>query len=262
MAKKTDPSITYLNKFGYNVVKLPRVGIEPMDVVGVDEAPQWLGPLSLVWTSGVPAPEPGAPRPAAAIVGQKTDRLELAFGLKILANALAAFGATIPSVDLAYHRARKIQFSFTNVTSAAVAPLAAGNYLAGGTLNTNNPVVQHYFMGDDAEAFLIVDVLKSDSITATATDENGVEVGVDVPSIQAAVGAKVSVKSQNSADSTLTYAGQTPVTFGFIVDRIEYNGTRWSLSGAAPSGGVAFDVRGVATAPAPILLGSGCRVKL
>ena len=29
MAKKKDPSITFLNKFGYNVIRLPRTGIEP-----------------------------------------------------------------------------------------------------------------------------------------------------------------------------------------------------------------------------------------
>jgi hypothetical protein len=263
MAKKTDPSVTYLNQFGYNVVKLPRVGIEPMDVIGVDVAAQWLGPLDLVWTSPVPAPAPSAPRQATSITGQKTDQLDLTFGLKILANALAAFGATIPSVDLAYHRARAVQFSYTNVTSTAVAPLAAGNYLAGGALNTSNPVVKHYFTGGDSEAFLIVDVLKSDSITVTATDGHGVEVGVDVPEIQAAVGAKVSVNAQSAANSTLTYVGQTPVTFGFIVDRIEYDGVKWSLSGAAPSGGIAFGQGPAGGAPGtkrPILIGTGCRV--
>jgi hypothetical protein len=44
MAKKKDPSITFLNKFGYNVVKLPRAGIEPMDIIGKDDTIQWLGP--------------------------------------------------------------------------------------------------------------------------------------------------------------------------------------------------------------------------
>src|ERR1700722_5255378 len=36
LVKKKDPSVTYLNKLGYNVVKLPRTGIEPMDVIGRD----------------------------------------------------------------------------------------------------------------------------------------------------------------------------------------------------------------------------------
>ena len=45
LVKKKDPSVTYLNKLGYNVVKLPRTGIEPMDVIGRDQTVQWLGPI-------------------------------------------------------------------------------------------------------------------------------------------------------------------------------------------------------------------------
>ena len=32
MAKKKDPSVTFLNRFGYNVIKLPRAGIEPLEL--------------------------------------------------------------------------------------------------------------------------------------------------------------------------------------------------------------------------------------
>jgi hypothetical protein len=262
MAKNTDQSITYLNALGYNVVKVPRAGIEPLDVIGVDDVPQWLGPLGLVWTSAVPLPVPGPPRPAVAVTGQRTDRLDLGFGLKILASALAAFGATVPSIDVAYRRARKIQFSFTNVTTTAVTPLEAGNYLADGRLNSSNPVVQHYLLDDEADAFLILEVLKSDSITVTATDEHGNEVGADVPGIQGVLGAKVQVTSENAANSTLSYKGQVPVTFGFIVDRIEYDGVHWSLSGVAPSGDVACAAAPAAGPSVPILLGTGCRVRI
>ena len=267
MAKKKDPSITFLNKFGYNVVKLPRVGIEPMDLIGKDETTQWLGRLSSVWKSSVPEPLPSPPHTAASVNGQKSDELDLSFGIKILANALAAFGATMPSLDVAYNRARKVQFAFTNVTSTVVAPLDAGNYLASGTLNTNNPVVQHYFENEDCQAFLILDVLKSDSITVTATDSSGVQVGVDIPAIQATVGANVTVKSNNASNSSITYTGSSPVTFAFMVDEIQFDGAKWSLSGAAPSGALAFAVPAaggiVAPAPAaPILLGTGCRVNL
>src|SRR3569832_1086411 len=112
MAKKKDPSVTFLNRFGYNVVKLPRVGIEPLDLIGRDDTTQWLGPLASVWESSVPAPAPSAPRPAAPINGQKTDHLQVTFGLKVLASALAAFGATVPALDVAFSRARKVQFSY------------------------------------------------------------------------------------------------------------------------------------------------------
>lgn len=265
MAKKKDPSVTFLNKFGYNVIKLPRVGIEPMDVIGSDTTTQWLGPLRSVWKSSVPEPTPGAPNPAAVLVGQQTDQLDVSFGLKILANALAALGATVPSLDVAYHRARKVQFSYTDVTSTVVAPFDAGNYLAQGTLNTDNPVVKHYFQDPEAEAFLIVDVLKSASITVNAIDSNGASVAVDVPAIQGVVGANVSVKAAAAADNSVTYTGKVPVTFGFRVDEIQFDGVKWSLSGAAASGGLAFAAAaegGSSPAEAPILIGTGCRVSM
>jgi hypothetical protein len=268
MPKKKDPSVTFLNQFGYNVVKLPRAGIEPLDVIGRDDATQWLGPLASVWTSSVPVPTPLPPRPAAPVNGQKTDHLQMTFGLKILANTLAAFGATVPALDVAYSRARRVQFSYTNVTSTVVPPLEAGNYLAAGTLNTANPVVRHYFTDEDPQAFLIVDVLKSDSLTVTATDDRGAEVGLDVPAIQGLVGANVKVKTSGSSSSTLTFTGPEAVTFGFVVDEIEYDGVRWSLRGAAPAGGLAFAAgaasahAGAAVSDAPILLGSGCRVRI
>lgn len=267
MPKKKDPSVTFLNRFGYNVIKLPRAGIEPLDIIGRDDTTQWLGPLASVWQSTVATPVPSAPRPAAPINGQKTDQMQVGFGLKILANALAAFGATVPTLDTTFSRARKVQFSYSNVTSTVVAPLEAGNYLAAGALNTANPVVTHYFTDEDTQAFLIVDVLKSDTLSVTASDEHGVEVGLDVPAIQALVGANVKVKASGSSTSTLSFTGPQPVTFGFIVDEIEFDGTRWSLRGAAPSGALAFATAAAGTASgvlteAPVMLGTGCRVRI
>jgi len=193
--------------------------------------------------------------------------LDIGFGMKILANALAAFGATVPSLDMAYHRARKVQFSYSNVTSTAVALFDAGNYLTKGTLKTDNPVVKHYFLDQNAQAFVIIDVLKSDSITVTATDDHGVQVGVDVPAIQGVVGANVKIGTSGASNSTLTFTGPAPVSFGFIVQEIQRDGDAWSLQGVEAGPDKAFAAKagaeGAATATAGgILLGSGCRLNL
>ena len=267
MAKKKDPSITYLNRYGFNCLKHPREGIEPMDLIGKDQTTQWLGALKTVWTSSVPEPQPSGPQVSTTIVGQKTDQLDLQLGLKILTGALAAFGATMPAVDIAYHRARKVQFSFTNVTSTTVSPLEAGNYLAAGTLKTKNPVVEHYLKGEDSQAFLIVEVLKSDSISVTATDEHGMEVGVDIPAIEGVLGTNVKVKLGGASNGTLTYTGPKPITFGFRINEVEYDGNKWSLAGVAPSPEYAFGPGGttgtaVSAAATPILLGHSCRVSI
>jgi hypothetical protein len=240
--KKKDPSITFLNKFGYNVIRLPRTGIEPLDVIGRDHAMQWLGPLNHVWTSAGPQPLPGPPHPAAAINGQRTDALELSFGLSILAGTLAAFGASAPSLNTAYKNAHAVQFTYTNVTSTSVSPFDAGNYLASGSLRTDNPVVKNYFGDGKASAFLILEVLKADSITVTATDSHGVEVGVDLPHIEGVLDAKIGVKPSGSGNSTVTFTGTVPVTFGFAVQQIARQGDVWILHGAAPSGDLAFGV--------------------
>ncbi len=240
LPKKKDPSITFLNKFGYNVIKLPRTGIEPMDVIGRDHGMQWLGPLSKVWTSAGPEPLPGPPHPAAAVNGQRTDALELTFGLSILANTLAAFGASAPSLNTAYRNAHAVQFVYTNVTSTSVSPFDAGNYLAAGTLRSDNPVVKNYFGNEKAKAFLIVEVLKANSITVTATDSHGTEVGIDLPHIEGVLDAKIGVKPSSASNSTITFTGPVPVTFGFAVQEIARVGDSWILRGAVPSANIAF----------------------
>jgi len=240
LPKKKDPSITFLNKFGYNVIKLPRTGIEPLDVIGRDHGMQWLGPLSKVWTSTGPEPLPGPPHPAAAVNGQRTDALELTFGLSILANTLAAFGASAPSLHTAYKSAHAVQFTYTNVTSTSVSPFDAGNYLAAGTLRSDNPVVKNYFCNEKTRAFLIVEVLKADSITVTATDSHGHEVGIDLPHIEGALDAKIGVKPSSASNATITFTGPIPVTFGFAVQQISREGDCWTLHGAAPSADIAF----------------------
>jgi len=268
MSKKKDPSITFLNKFGYNVIRLPRTGIEPLDVIGRDQGMQWLGPVSKVWTSTSPEPLPGPPHPAAAVNGQRTDALELSFGLSILANTLAAFGASAPSLNTAYKNAHAVQFTYTNVTSTSVSPFDAGNYLAAGTLRNDNPVVRNYFGNEKAKAYLIVEVLKADSITVTATDSHGAEVGIDLPHIEGIVDAKIGVKPSSSSNSTITFTGPVPVTFGFAVQQIAREGDSWVLRGAAASGDIAFGFGpGVdeSEEPNPMVFDSGdfdCRVDI
>jgi len=257
-----DPSITFLNQFGYNVVRLPRTGIEPLDVLGKDKSTEWLGPLASVWKSTVPVPAPGAPQIAASVQGQKSDKLDLSVGLKILGNVLQAFGATVPSLDFAFQSARKVVFTFTNVTSTSVAPFDAGNFLADGDLASHNPIVRHYFLDDDdsgAQAYLIFDVLKSDTITISAVDDKSVGVKLDIPAIQGAVGANVGVTSADHTDSTISFKGAANVTFGFKAMEINFSNGSWSLEGAQATGGLAFAAAaaGASTPPQPVILRPG-----
>lgn len=232
MAKCGDKSVQALNSRGYNVVKLPRAGIEPMDMLGKDhQATEWLGPLADVWKTTAALPTVTI-NPSMEISGQQTNSLDLAVGLKMLGNVLAAFGASTPSLDLGYKNARSLQFTYGQVTTTSVRPLQAGNYLAAGTLNSANPLVKHYMLEDESEAYLIFDVLKSNEISVIAADEHGAEVKVDLGVIQGLVGAKVGLAAAGSGGNKLTYTGTAPVTFAFRAFEISFDQGVWQLQGA------------------------------
>lgn len=264
MAKCGDKSVKTLNSKGYNVVKLPRAGIEPMDVLGKDDqATEWLGPLADVWQTTVALPT-ASTAVATDISGQESNSLDLSVGLKMLGNILSAFGASTPSLDLAYKSAKTLQFTYGNVTSTTVRPLQAGNYLAGGTLNTANPLVKHYMLDDEAEAYLIFDVLKSNEISVVATDQHGADLKVDLGVVQSMVGAKVGLSSGGSGGTKLTYRGAVPVTFAFRAFEISFDEGVWKLQGAGTDGLAFATTVGGSSEPAgdPILLRSSGLLKI
>jgi hypothetical protein len=252
MALCTDKSLTYLNGQGYNVVRLPRKGIDPLDVLGRDgKSLERLGRLDQLWTSKKPVPAIGMPQPAAHISGQSTSEMSASIGLKLLSGVLKAIGATIPEINFAYNAASSLQFTFGNVTSRAVVPLEVGDFLSEGDIHSNNPFVEHYFHDDDTDAFVITEVLESNEITVSAKDDRGGQISANIPAIQNAVGANVSVSAKAGAGTDLTYKGGDGVTFGFKVFAIAFDG-RWRITGVAPDAALAF-----AAGSEPVILGRG-----
>ena len=246
--KKKDPSITYLNALGYNVVKLPRVGISPLSLLGKDQTTAFLGDLTSMWTSPGPPLLPGPPNSASVVNGQKSAALDLSFGLGILGSTLAVFGASSPSIDLSHTSAKGIQFSYSGVTSTSIDLGILGGYLPKGQLNADNITVQRYFGTPGCEVYLIYEVLRSSSITITATDSSSNGVALDVPAIQGLVGAKVSVKPSNSSNTAITFASTEgiAVTFGFKAVRLSLvsdlaNG-KLTFQDVEASGDIAFGV--------------------
>lgn len=250
----TDPRVTYLNHLGFNVVRLPRQGIVPLGVIGRDgKSRSWLGTIDTIWQSPTPVPVPGEPKTVAGVQGSKTNDLELGLGLDILKNALnGMFGMTAPSVDFAYKHAKSVQFVFRDVRSVAVDPFVLGNYLATGTLAAaSNPFVKRFFEDrSNVEALVVTEVLEAKSIGVVAKASSGQELALDVPEIQATLGAKVSVKANNSTNSDLTYEGPEYLAFGFKPFGIRREQGAWEIYGVEAAGEHAF---AVGDQPSPIV---------
>jgi hypothetical protein len=240
-----DPRLTWLNDFGYNVVRLPRRGIVPLGVIGQDgTAKNWLGTLDQIWTSEAPVPSPAKPQPVAALNGTKTSDLKLSVGLDILGNALGGmFGATVPSLKFAYKNAKFIQFAFRDVRSVGIDPFKVGHFLAKGDLEDESPFVRRFFSGQQkVSALVVTEVLQAKSIDVTAKKDATTEVAVDVPQIQAALGVKVGVATSNQSGSQITYQGPDFLVFGYKAFGIAIVNGQWEIHGLDAQQGLAFAV--------------------
>lgn len=252
-----DPRLTYLNSAGYNVVKLPRAGIAPLDVLARGKGIDRLGPLDKMVQTDAAPPVPGPAHSAADMAGTKTADLDVTVGLKLLSNILGGMiGAALPSLDIGFSRARFLQFRFGAVSVLTIDPAAIGAYLADATLDPRNPFNEAYFLDDDSDEFVIYETLRAREISVVAKDGNKVEVGVDVPAIKGVVGVKVDVAANGQSESDVTFTGQEELTFGFKCFRLAFDDGRWRVSGEPPSGDLAFAVPGAA-ADSPVLLGRG-----
>lgn len=250
-----DPKLTYLNGLGYNVVRLPRAGIEPLDVIGIDgKSRESLGQISVVWSTHAQPPPIAGPQVVPNINGEKTKELDFSVGIKILASILGGMGASTPEVGWAFKNARKVEFQFTQVESYAVKPLEVGNYLQSGDLNLANDVAAHYFTSEEAEAYIITDVLKSRAILVRATDSDGQAISANLPAINEALGVTVKAEIKGSSQIQFTYQGEKQLTFGFKLFAVSYENGRWTIRGAQPSGELAFAPQ---DGPAPLLLKEG-----
>jgi hypothetical protein len=258
-----DPVTQELNDRGYNLVKLPRVGIEPLDVLGRDgDSMEKLGSVAEVWTSTVAVPAPGAPAPAAGIAGSKSSDIDIGIGLKLLSNVLAGLGGgiSLPSLNAAFKHSKKLRFEFVNVESTSVTPFALGKFLANGVLDMSNPFAAHYFGNDETQEYIIFDVLKSDTITVASTSASGGSVDADLGALQGALSANVKVTAGASGASELTFKSAVKATFAFRLFEVLFDSGKWVPRGAEADPNLSF---GVTTIDEPgVVINPGRLLKL
>lgn len=259
MAICKEKVVNFLNGKGYNIVRLPRTGIEPLDVIGYYKGkPENLGSLRKVWKSSVDIGSPSDDR-TVNINGERSDKLKLSIGLKLLSDMLSGLGVTAPKVEGVYSRASTLQFSFANVLAPTYDPFDVGNYLAEGDLNTSNDVVRSFFLDETREALIIFQVLKTAEITVEAFNEQGTETVVELDVAKALAGAKVNVVTGSTSKTSLTYVSTLPpVTFAFKCLSIWFEEGRWRVDFDAQERVLSGESRETLTNPAgPVIFARG-----
>jgi hypothetical protein len=224
-----DPSLTAIQSKGYNVVRLPRVDMAPTQLlVSRDKKLQRLGDLLSVFVPAVGGPPPPAIKPDAPgpnIGGTKSAELQLDIGLNVLGGLISALGGSAIGVNFAYSRASSVQFEFGSTLESSAEIAQIDMFLASAAINPFARAVAE-MLADDI-VYVVTSTLKSSTISVVARDAQNRALGLDVPVIQNAVGANMTVTALTADASVVTYQGAVPLVFGFQAVRLVFDGGRY-----------------------------------
>lgn len=210
-----DKATSYLRQLGYNVVRHPQEGIQPLQLIGrQNNAVTQLGDLHLLITNAPSAlPAVQKDQVATDVQGQTTSKLSVGIGLNLLGSFIGALGGNV-GITTSYNQAQSVQFVFNDVVTDSVMPLEVGNYLRNGTVDADNLVLKQYVLGK-GHLFLITKTVKARRFSVRAERKGGQEIKLQIPEIQGVVGGDVKVSGESESASVVTYEGSRYLTFGF-----------------------------------------------
>lgn len=203
-----------------NVVRAPRTGIAPLDVlaVGARRRVEPRGRLDALLEGGASA----LPRPTSAAVadlrGQRSATLDLELGADLTAMFLAAVGLPTPGADVAanfWKGARKLSFEVRDVFERRVDIAALGAAIDGRTI-ARNAATEVFFAEPRAQMLIITRTLRSARFAVHAASRGGQSFKVDVDGLAEVLGkASLDVGWSIEGESTIAFHGKAPATFAF-----------------------------------------------
>jgi hypothetical protein len=233
MAFCSDKGVNYLSALGYNVVRVPRTNVAPLDLIGRARDQMRIGTLMQLVTNPGELPALSATGDTASISGKSTDKMKLGVGLNILGPIVNALAGTSIGIQAAYEKASSVQFSFEDVTMDRVDPLAVGQFLRNAVIDVDNPVLKHYVLGK-GQLYVIMEVLKSNKLTVTSEASSNTGVAIDVPVIESIASGKLELDLSKSANGQVKYTGSKPLVFGFKCMRVAVIGGALDVRDVAP----------------------------
>ena len=214
---RPDQSITFLKTFGYSVFRVPRHGAQPLQLLHRDgkDLTRLGGIADLISAGAVLTPDIHRDdRPGINIEGVESSKVNVSIGLNILGGFIGALGGGNLGIQVGFNRARTVTFTYAAVTEDSVDVLALERFVNAGRISEHVPSGTIDKLIDD-EVYAITSVLKTSKIVVSAQGESGQSVQIDVPVIQQAVGGNVTVGTDGSIASRVTFEGSVAIPFAF-----------------------------------------------
>lgn len=206
----TDSWTRHLADKGYTALALPSHEFELLTLVferdgarGHDASFDQLAP-------GVRAqlapPEQNASLPA--IAGERTRSVGLAGGLKLLSGLLAALGGGVLGLEAGFRTARKLTFAYAGLSSETLNAVELQLLLNTVPQPPEGGLLRAWM---DDHLYVVTSVLRARRVSVTAHDDDGSEVGVDVPIISGAISGNIDTRFSGADHSTVTFVATEAV---------------------------------------------------
>lgn len=241
--KCKDNSITFLKSLGYSIVRLPRAGINPLQIlIRKGNTLETLGELSTLLTSGssIALPIIRTDVPAATISGQRSSDISIGVGLSILGSIIGAMGGSKIGLEITYDKARTIAFEYYDVLSDSIEIAALDQYLSDADVNPFSRYVTQLLESDDV--YVITSTIKSKKfhVEGRKKDKTGLEVSI--PEIKGVVGGNIKVSGQSERSTKVTFEGTIPLIFGFKAVRLIYDNGKYTAFNTLEAGVAAANI--------------------
>lgn len=219
---------TQLEGTGFNVVALPKTGIDPLLLLYQNngELTSAGGSLQTLFPIGDAAP-PQVKRNAMvpAMQDKSTVQYDFDLGVSVLDGLLTKLKLGKLGIGGGLHQDKTVSISYENILTDEVDLLHLDNYL-----NSSSPTREKFYTFreklENSEMYVLTATLKSDSFTATIAKKNSQELELDA-TVKAILDANVDWKRNKDHSVSLTHKKETPVIFAFKAYQILYDKKKW-----------------------------------
>jgi len=224
-----DEAISQLNSLGYDVVRLPRADLQPLDVV-IERDGQFtrLAQLPRLWISESPVPIITEQPPGPNLKSVTTSQLKGRFGIQAL----------IDVVKVGLHLSGKRQSSMRMVAQDLIVQSCPFddilNYVVKGETDPAN-AAGTIFSDDSNRIWLVIEVIASSKLQIIVGEGSDAEAAASAAELTKTLSATAEISTATSSGNTIVYSRKTPLVFGFKTAEVIYeNG--WKLELPSPAG--------------------------
>jgi hypothetical protein len=224
-------------------VAMPTTGVQVLQVLTrTGQVLRRYGELETVLVAGPAATGPKLLLGEAVVdaTGTTSRHTHLGLGLGIVSAIIQALGGEA-GLDLGATAATTVEFSYSDMAVDRVELSSLDLWLADAGFHPKLRNIADLLAADDV--FVVVSALKARTVRVRLLDDRSREVSVDVPAIQAVLGASVTVRSGQGTDTSLTISGSTAVTVAVKAAQLRLDDAGLWVSEAPRTSG---EVRGLA----------------